>query len=104
MDNDPSQRSATAKDTLHEIGADIVEIPPRSPDLNLMDNVFHNIKHRLREGALRHGIIREDYKSFTQRVLCTLLQYDPSVTDHTIETMNKRLQSIVMNGGYRTKY
>ena len=104
MDNDPSQRSAIAKDALHEIGAEVVEIPPRSPDLNPIENFFHNIKHSLREGALRHGIIREDYESFKQRVLGTLLQYDPSVIDRTIETMNKRLQSIVKNGGYRTKY
>ena len=44
------------------------------------------------------------FQSFKQKVLDTLLQYDISVVDHTIETMNNRLQSIVKNGGYRTKY
>jgi len=34
MDNEPSQRSSKANEALHEIGADLVEIPPRSPDLN----------------------------------------------------------------------
>ena len=86
-ENDPSQRSAAAKDALHEICADLVEIPHWSPDLNPIENIFHNIKNSLREGALR------------QR-----LQYDTSVIDSTIETMNNRLQSIVKNGGYRTKY
>ena len=104
MDNDPSQQSAAAKDALHKIGADLVEIPPRSPDLNPIENIFHNIKNSLREGALRQRIIGEDFQSFKQRVLGTLLQYDTSVIDRTIETMNNRLQSIITNGGYRTKY
>ena len=104
MDNDPSQRSTLAKDALDEIGADLVEIPPRSPELNPIENVFHNIKRSLREGALRQRIHREDFQSFKERVLGTLLQYNASIIDRTIETMNNRLQCIVKNGGYRTKY
>ena len=40
MDNDPSQRSMVAKDALQEIGAELVEIPARSPDLNPIENIF----------------------------------------------------------------
>ena len=104
MDNDPSQRSMVAKDALQEIGAELVEIPARSPDLNPIENIFHNIKRSLREDALKRKIIREDFESFKQRVLSTLLQYDASVIDRTVETMTLRLQRIVKSGGYRTKY
>ena len=104
MDNDPSQRSMVAKDALQEIGAELVDIPARSPDLNPIENMFHNIKRSLREVALKRKIIREDFESFKQRVLSTLPQYDASVIDRTIETMTLRLQRIVKSGGYRTKY
>ena len=104
MDNNPSKRGAAVKDTLNKIVADLVEMPPRSPDLNPIENICHNIKNSLIERVLRQRIIREDFQSFKQKVLDTLLQYDISVIDHTIETMNNRLQSIVKNGGYRTKY
>ena len=104
MDNDPSQRSMVAKDALQEIGAELVEIPARSPDLNPIENIFHNIKRSLREDALKRKIIREDFESFKQRVLSTLLQYDASIIDRTVETMTLRLQRIVKSGGYRTKY
>ena len=39
MDNDPSQRSMVAKDALQEIGAELVDIPARSPDLNPIENI-----------------------------------------------------------------
>ena len=104
MDNDPSQRSMVAKDALQEIGPELVEIPARSPDLNPIENIFHNIKRSLREDALKRKIVREDFESFKQRVLSTPLQYDGSVIDRTIETMTLRLQRIAKSGGYRTKY
>ena len=40
MDNNQRQRSAIAKNVLHEIGASVVEITPRSPDLNPIENFF----------------------------------------------------------------
>ena len=104
MDNDPSQRSMVAKDALQEIDAELVEISARSPDLNPIENIFHNIKRSLREDALKQKIVREDIESFKQRVLSTLLQYDWSVIDCTIETMTLRLQKIAKSDGYRTKY
>ena len=104
MENDPSQRSAAANESLHEIGADLVEIPLRSPDLNPIENMFRSITHSLREGALRQRISREDFQSVKQRVLETVFQCDTCIINRTIESMNNHLQNIVMNGGYRTKY
>ena len=41
QDGDPSQNSAVARRALDEIGAMIFAIPPRSPDLNPIENFFH---------------------------------------------------------------
>ena len=40
MDNDPSRRGVVAKNALQEIGAELVEIPARSPDLSPIENIF----------------------------------------------------------------
>ena len=52
MDNDPSQRSKLARDALHDVGAEGLDIPPRSPDLNPIENVFNNVKSEFVKQAL----------------------------------------------------
>ena len=58
MDNDPSQRSKLASNALEEVGAELVEIPARSPDLNAIENLFNIIKCNLRQEALRGKIVK----------------------------------------------
>ena len=41
QDGDPSQNSKAAKTALSKIGAVQFSIPPRSPDLNPIENVFN---------------------------------------------------------------
>jgi hypothetical protein len=41
MDNDPSQTSKVARKAMQKIEAEFHEIPARSPDLNLIENLFH---------------------------------------------------------------
>ena len=40
MDNDSSQTSAKAMDTIADMGYTMQKIPARSPDLNPIENVF----------------------------------------------------------------
>ena len=53
MENDPSQRSKLATDALPDVGAEVLDIPPRSPDLNPIENVFNNFKSELVKQVLR---------------------------------------------------
>ena len=55
QDNDPSQNSAKANESLKTIGAEVVKITPRSPDLNPIENFFHNVK--LRQDALDKRLV-----------------------------------------------
>ena len=41
QDGDPSQNSKLARDAFENIGAKMVSIPPRSPDLNPIENFFN---------------------------------------------------------------
>ena len=93
-----------AKDALQEIGAELVKIPPRSPDLNPIENVFHNVKRKILKEALQERIEKEDFTAFKERLLRTLANCSGSLIDGSIKTMHKRLKTITTNGGYRTKY
>ena len=47
MDNDPCQNSARAKATLKKLRVTMQPIPPRSPDLNPIENVFHVVRRQM---------------------------------------------------------
>lgn len=104
QDNCPSQNSAMAKEAMENIGAEVVDIPPRSPDLNPIENFFHNVKRKLRQDALAKNITREDFKDFKERIKETIYNYDKDIIDKTINSMHKRLTEVIKNKGCRTKY
>ena len=66
QDGDRSQNSKKAKTALDEVGSRQFSIPPRSPDLNPIENIFNLVKAKLREDAF-------DKKS-RRRSLQTLLK------------------------------
>ena len=64
MDNDPSQTSRIAKLALEEIEGSFHEIPPQSPDLNPIENIFHLVKRYQDQEAICRNIIRESFDQF----------------------------------------
>ena len=58
MDNDPSQRSRAAQMALEDMESEFQEIPPRSPDLNPIENIFHLVKRYLENEAISKRITR----------------------------------------------
>ena len=52
QDGDPVQNSAAARRAFQEVGAVTFAIPPRSPDLNPIENLFHLVSKQLREDAI----------------------------------------------------
>ena len=104
MDNDPSQTSAKARKTLSRLGIQLKEIPPRSPDLNPIENVFHIVKRQLREDAKLKRIERETWNEFVTRVELTIQNTPISYMDKTIESMPNRIKQIIKSKGRRIKY
>ena len=47
QDGDPSQNSKLSKQALKSIDTTKFDIPPRSPDLNPIENVFNYVKQQL---------------------------------------------------------
>ena len=52
QDGDPRQNSKVPRKAMESVGCQLFEIPPRSPDTNPIENVFHLIRCQLTEDAL----------------------------------------------------
>ena len=104
QDGDPSQNSALARAAWNSIGAEMMPIPPRSGDINCIENIFHIIKTILHDDALRKNITFETFDQFCARVSETIKSLDKNLINRTIASMNKRIDLIIANKGQRTKY
>ena len=104
QDGDPSQNSKKAKDAFDAVGARKFSIPPRSPDINPIENIFHQVKRQLNYDAIEKNIQQESFKMFSERVKKTMENFPTSIIDKTIDSMDKRIGLIIKSKGQRTKY
>lgn len=60
QDGVPSQNSRAAKRAMANCNCDrsLIQIPPRSPDLNPIENYFHLVRRKLKENVLRLKIMQ----------------------------------------------
>ena len=103
QDGDPSQNSKKAKEAIHGMGAHKFSIPPRSPDMNPIENIFHLVKRRLNSDAIENNI-HEGFKEFSDRVKKTMTNFPTNIIDNTIDSMDKRISLIIKSKGQRIKY
>ena len=69
QDGDPSQNSrAAARDAMVRCQSELLKIPPRSPDLNPVENIFHIVSRKFEKDALQQEITHESYEEFCDRV------------------------------------
>ena len=104
QDGDPSQNSALARDTWESLNYSMFSIPPRSPDLNPIENTFHLIGKRIKKDAQDLNLEKETYEQFCERAKRTTLAFDKDIIDRTIESMPRRIQAVIDGKGHRTKY
>jgi transposase len=104
QDGDPSQNSAKARKALNRVGATLLKIPPRSPDINPIENLFNTVKRKLREQAIREQITHETFTQFANRVKTLICNVKISSIDNLIASMPKRMLLIIKGKGNRTKY
>lgn len=57
MDNGPSQNSGPAYQAMEGVEAKLHKIPPRSPGLNPMENMFHVLRYLLDDEAKSCNIV-----------------------------------------------
>ena len=88
---------------IDKVNALVFKIPPRSPDLNPIENLFHTLTVRLNNDAFQRNITKETFKELS-RVKETILSVSSEEIDKIIDSMDKRITAILKGKGQRTKY
>ena len=104
QDGDPSQNSKLAKDAMVAVNAQLLQIPPRSPDINPIENIFHLVKRQLDRQAIEENIVTETMADFETRIKRTLFELPVSHINNIIESMGNRMKKIITEKGNRLKY
>lgn len=104
QDGDPSQNSKLSLQAIDNVGCRLFNIPPRSPDLNPIENIFHLVGKKIRKDALQLDIKYESYQQFSERVKTALMNFPTDIIDRTIASMNKHIDDVIKLKGQRTKY
>ena len=85
QDGNPSQNSKAAREAMARCHSELLKIPPRSPDLNPIENIFHIVSKKLEKDALeKKNITRESYEQFCERVKRTISGISYHLIDKTI--------------------
>ena len=79
------QNSKKARQALETVGAIKLSILPRSPDFNLIENVFNFVKSELRTRTFEKNINYETFERFSVRVKHTAENTPTKYIDKTIE-------------------
>ena len=106
QDGDPSQNSSDAKRAMCNCNCDLslIQIPPRSPDLNPIENFFHLVRCKLKSDALALNITKETLQEFKARIIRTIYSIPVNIINRTIASMPARLQQVIDSKGSRIKY
>jgi len=104
MDGCPRQNSKVALKALEDCGAMVFRIPPRSPDLNPIENFFGIISKHLQKQAVKDNITHETFQEFSTRVKDTMMSYPVDKINKIIESMDRRIQAVINKKGMRIKY
>jgi len=104
QDGDPSQNSAVARAAMKKAKVQLLSIPPRSPELNAIENYFNVVSEQLRKDAILHQYTKESKPEFQARIIRTMKAIPQQVIDNTIGSIRSRLLQIIAANGQRVKY
>lgn len=104
QDGDPSQNSELAKAVMQQVDAELFPIPPRSPDINPIENFFHLVRQKLKKDAIAKDINYEIKSQFLDRIIQTMYEIPKDHINRTISSLSRRMTLIIENDGERLKY
>ena len=104
QDGDPSQNSALAKAAIERVNSTVIKLPPRSADLHVIENVFAIINRQLRKQAKDRKIRCETFEEFKARVINTFFTVPVITVNRLIDSIPKRMDSVIRKRGDRINY
>jgi hypothetical protein len=103
QNGDRRQNSVAAKRAL-DVNAKLFSIPPRNPEINPIENLFHLIQSKLDRDALDRNITKETFERFSERVKETMENYPVDTIDKIMDSMDGRMTERIKCNGQRLKY
>ena len=94
LDNDSSQTSAKTRAALEQLCITMQRIPPQSPDLNPIENMFHEMTTITKLAAKQNNVQHQILNEFVSFVKFTVWATSESYVGKTILNMPKRLKEI----------
>ena len=104
VDGDPSQNSKLSKQAIARIGGKTFTITARSPDINPIENLFNQVRGKLKKQAREQKITTETREEFSNRVQNLLESFSIQAIDKIIESIPRRIDMILKRRGKRIKY
>lgn len=98
QDNDPKHKAHDSKLWLLYNCGLVLETPPQSPDINPIENLWSILKRNLRNKNISNidelkNVLRTEWENIR-----------PDTTRKLVESMPRRLRSVIEQNGYPTKY
>ena len=106
-DNAPTHTAHVVRDALIELGVEVMDWPPHSPDLNPIENLWALLKAKIYE--IRPDLIYMRNNDTTKDILVSTTQeawdqLDTRHLQHLSETMPHRVEAIIESQGWYTPY
>lgn len=97
-DNDPKHTAGRVKTWLQRQSIIVLDWPSNSPDLNPIENLWHQVKSKV--GEKNYGNLDDLFEAVKQAWEAIPIEY----CQNLIKSMPKRCQAVKDNKGYPTKY
>lgn len=98
QDNDPKHKSHLVRSWLLYNCPKVIDTPPQSPDLNPIENLWAELKNRVRNPPVKSK------KELERRVTEEWYKIGHEYTKKIISNMPKRLREVIKQKGYATNY
>lgn len=98
QDNDPKHTSGVAKLWLISNCPKLLQTPAQSPDLNVIEHLWEELARR---------VYQKKFNTLDQLKVALLEAWnsiEPEVCQNLVNSMPKRLQAVLANKGFATKY
>ena len=100
QDNSPAHKKATTLEAIAKWGIEVMEWPPQSPDLNIIENVWAMLSSHVYANGRQYTSITELWESVKQE-WSKLCQSDVT---KLVETMERRLEQVYACNGSWTDW
>jgi transposase len=100
QDNDPKHTSNKAKKWMEDNEIHLLDWPPQSPDLNVIEHAWQHLKIQLR----KYPTLPKGVWELWERIVKEWEEIKPEVCQNLIESMPRRLEAVIKAKGGHTKY